>query len=98
MQTTNVTYQKVFDYFGYENQRRKLTEEVQELNDEILLYENGVGDIQNVINEIGDVLNLIQGFMVAYDIDTQEIEETADNKMERTIERIGSGYYEKRDE
>ena len=45
-------FEKIFNYFGYENQRRKLNEEVQELNDAILLYEKGIGDIENIIEEI----------------------------------------------
>ncbi len=86
-------YEKVFDYFGYENQRRKLTEEVQELNDEILLYEKGIGKIEDVITETADVLNILKGFMIEYDITADELREKMEIKMDRTIKRIDSGYY-----
>lgn len=96
MKTKNETYQYVFDYFGYENQRRKLTEEVQELNDAILLYEKGIGDIKDVIEELGDIYNVISGFVIEYDIGIEELETTMRNKMDRTLKRIDSGYYESR--
>ena len=88
-------YKKVFDYFGYENQRRKLNEEVQELNDEIMLYEMGEGDIKNVINEMGDVCNIIREFMFAYDISEEEITSSMNYKINRTIERINNNYYKR---
>ena len=91
--TNDKVYQKVFNYFGYENQRRKLTEEVQELNDAILLYEKGIGDIKDVIEELGDIYNVISGFVIEYDIGIEELETTMRNKMDRTLKRIDSGYY-----
>lgn len=93
MKTTNKTYQYVFDYFGYDNQRRKLVDEAVELSDEILLYEKGIGDINNIIAEMSDVLNVMQQFILEYEISTQEIENVADDKMKRTVKRIGDGYY-----
>ena len=39
---------KIFKTFGYKKQRRKLVEEVDEFNDEILLFENGIGDIEKI--------------------------------------------------
>lgn len=91
----SVVYQQIFDYFGYENQRRKLVEETQEVNDSILLYEKGEGDIKDVIEEIGDLLNVINGFIAAYDIEVSEISDSMTNKLTRTIYRINSGYYKK---
>lgn len=93
--TLEEKYKKVFDYFGYENQRRKLNEEVQELNDEILLYEKGEGDIKNIINEMGDVCNIIREFMFAYDILQEELTSSMDDKMDRTVERITGNYYKR---
>lgn len=93
MKLPNTTYQKIFNYFGYENQRRKMNEEMQELNDAILLYETGNGDINNVIEEIGDLFNVINGFMEFYEITHDEVENIMKHKLDRTIERIDSGYY-----
>lgn len=89
-------YEKVFDYFGYENQRRKLTEEVQEFNDEILLYEKGIGDINSVIIELSDILNVLNGFINEYEITNEEIQNIINEKLDRTIKRIDNGYYESR--
>lgn len=86
-------YVKVFNYFGYENQRRKLVEEIHELNDEIFLYEIGYGDIDKVITETADVLNILKGFMIEYDITADELREKMKIKMDRTDKRIDSGYY-----
>lgn len=86
-------YSKVFDYFGYENQRRKLIEEIHELNDEILLYERGQGNIEDIITETADVLNILKGFMIEYDITADELREKMKIKMDRTNKRIDSGYY-----
>lgn len=86
-------YVKVFNHFGYENQRRKLVEEIHELNDEIFLYEIGYGDIDKVITETADVLNILKGFMIEYDITADELREKMKIKMDRTNKRIDSGYY-----
>lgn len=88
-------YKKVFNYFGYENQRRKLNEEIQELNDEILLYEKGIGDIDNIIEELGDLFNVLNGFIIDYEIENDELKRVMDKKLNRTIKRIDSGYYKK---
>ena len=88
-------YKKVFNYFGYENQRRKLNEEMQELNDEILLYEKGIGDIDNVVEELADLFNVLNGFIIDYEIENDELKRVMDKKLNRTIERIDSGYYKK---
>lgn len=87
-------YNKIFNYFGYEKQRRKMNEEMQELNDAILLYEKGIGDIQNVIEEMGDLFNILDGFIQEYDITQDEVRDSMQFKLDRTIERIDSGYYE----
>lgn len=91
--TDKEKYEKVFDYFGYENQRRKMNEEMQELNDEILLYEKGMGDINKIIEEMGDLFNVLNGFIFNYDIDNEEIKNTMEYKLNRTITRIDSDYY-----
>ena len=86
-------FKKIFNYFGYENQRRKLNEEVQELNDAILLYEKGIGNIENVIEEISDIKNVLEGFIIKYEITENKIRKNRQYKVDRTIDRINSGYY-----
>lgn len=91
--SNNEKYNKIFNYFGYENQRRKLTEEVQELNDAILLYEKGIGDIKDVVEEMGDLFNVLDGFIQEYDITQNELGQIMQLKLDRTVKRIDSGYY-----
>lgn len=91
----NEKRKQIIDYFGYEPQRRKLVEEVHELNDEILLFERGIGDIDNIIEEMADISNIMIEFMLEYEITNEEITKIADKKVDRTIERINSGYYKK---
>jgi NTP pyrophosphatase (non-canonical NTP hydrolase) len=64
----------IFNYFGYETQRRKLIEEVNEFLDEILLFEKGVGDIKNVEEEFADVIVLLEQFKTVYELSSYELE------------------------
>ena len=60
-----------YEYFeGLEegNQRRKLGEEHQELVEELLLFDYGIGYIDNIIKEIADNLILIFQHVYALDI------------------------------
>lgn len=77
------------------DQRRKLNEEHQELEDELLLFDCGVGDINSVIKEIAD--NLILIFQHAYflDITDTEIKSALKEKLSRTLHRKATKYYEK---
>jgi NTP pyrophosphatase (non-canonical NTP hydrolase) len=85
----------IFNYFGYETQRRKLIEEVNEFLDEILLFEKGIGDIKKIEEEFADIDLLLTQFKLVYDLDGYEIENTVENKLYRTKERIRAGYYER---
>ena len=77
------------------DQRRKLNEEHQELEDELLLFDKGVGDIDCVIKEIAD--NLILIFQHAYflDITDSEIKSALKEKLSRTLHRKAIKYYER---
>lgn len=87
-------YEKIFEYFGWETQRRKLVEEINEFNDEILLIEKGKGDIKNIIEELADCYILLKQFKEAYQITKEELMVIIRAKLNRTLERIESGYYE----
>lgn len=86
-------YFKIFKYFGYENQRRKLVEEINELNDEILLFEKGIGDIQDLKEELADCYILLKQFKEYYEITDEELMVIIRYKLNRTLERIEGGYY-----
>ena len=85
---------KIFEHFGWENQRRKLTEEVNELNDEILLFEKGIGNIKDLKEELADCYILLKQFKETYEITDEELILEIRAKLNRTQERIESGYYE----
>ena len=87
-------YLKIFEHFGWEKQRRKLVEEVDEFNDEILLLEKGKGDIKNVIEELADCYILLKQFKETYEIKDEELMLIIRAKLNRTLERIESDYYE----
>lgn len=87
-------YLKIFNYFGYKTQRRKLVEEVNELNDEVLLLEKGSGDIKDLKEELADVYILLKQIKEHYEITDKELMLVIRAKLNRTLERIESGYYE----
>lgn len=86
---------EIFNYFGYETQRRKLIEEVNEFLDEILLFEKGIGNIEKIEEEFADVMILLNQFREAYELVTGCVLGYQVQKIERTKERIRAGYYER---
>ena len=51
--------------------------------------------IENIKEEIADICVILRQFMKYYDITQDEISDRMANKINRTLERIESGYYEK---
>lgn len=86
---------EIFNYFGYETQRRKLIEEVNEFLDEILLFEKGIGDIEKVEEEMADIIVLLEQFIRVYELDEYKMILIEKQKEKRTKERIRAGYYER---
>ena len=84
---------KIIEHFGVNNQQRKLQEEIFELQEAITKFEAGVGDIQEVEEEFVDVSLILRQFMEHYEMDTIKLSLLSKMKVERTIERIESGYY-----
>lgn len=84
---------QVFETFGYANQRRKLVEEVNEFNDEVLLFEKGIGDIKKVEEEFRDVNVVLDGFREFYEILKELDQEYKEFKVDRTLDRAKDGYY-----
>lgn len=85
---------QIFEMFGYAKQRRKLVEEVNEFNDEVLLFEKGIGDIKALEEEFRDINVVLDGFREFYEILKELDQEYKDFKADRTLKRIESGYYE----
>lgn len=88
---------KLYEYFESlreGNQRRKLGEEHQELIEELVLFDKGVGDINDVIYEIADNFILLFQHIYAYDIEPKEVYDAMLSKLKRTENRKRDGYYE----
>lgn len=86
---------QIFETFGYKKQRRKLAEEVDEFNDEVLLFEKGIGDIEALEEEFRDINVVLDGFREFYEILKELDQEYKEYKADRTLDRIESGYYKK---
>lgn len=98
----------IINYFKIKNQQKKLAEEVHELNEAIteyeitktLLWDTKIDKLQNeqkrhIIEEIADCHVLLKQIQEYYDITNKEIEHKISDKIERTLKRIESKYYEK---
>ncbi len=85
---------QIFETFGYAEQRRKLVEEVNEFNDEVLLFEKGIGNIEKLEEEFRDINVVLDGFRAFYEILKELDQEYKEFKADRTLDRIESGYYE----
>ena len=94
-------YLDIYNYFGGDNQRRKLVEEIYEFLEAVIIYdhckeeENENFLKMNVTEEMADVLLLLTEFIAAYDIEKCAVEDFIDIKLGRTEKRIEDGYYDK---
>ena len=98
---------KIIEHFGINNQQRKLEEEVFELQEIILDYEFSKNNFpkqhkicedvfkEKIIEEITDVMVLLEQFKTYYGITSEEITNLFWSKVDRTLKRIETGYYEK---
>jgi hypothetical protein len=88
---------KIIEHFGEKAQREYLAREYQELQDEIYKLLNG--EEENILTEITDVLVITLQFMAKAGYDFELLEENIKRelnfKINRTLERIESKYYEK---
>lgn len=100
------SYLDIIEYFGVRNQMKKLNEEcfefleaVDNYEDELAVHltdkvgENMLRD--HVIEEMGDVLTILTQFIEKYEISQEELDPYMDFKLQRTLDRINSKYYEK---
>lgn len=82
--------ERIFLHFGLKKQLLKLAEECLELIEAML--EN---DREHIKEEIADVMVLASEFKEFYEITDTELIEMMEYKIDRTIDRIDEGYYEK---
>jgi NTP pyrophosphatase (non-canonical NTP hydrolase) len=95
---------KRINYFGIENQKRKFSEEAEELRDAIVEYEalkEYVGGARtkqlkkHIAEEIADNIALLKQFQLYYEISNDMIMDYLEFKNERTDQRVKVGYYDR---
>ena len=104
-------YLDIINHFGLRAQMKKLNEEVYEFLEAVDNYEDAVVEQEmnnyytaaelaifrnHLIEEMGDVLILLTQFIGRYDIEKKELDYVMDYKLERTLERIDTGYYDRK--
>lgn len=104
-------YLYIINKFGVDAQLDKLREEILEFEEATLKLQeiafnmttDDLGDVEvyhkareYVIEEMGDVLTLLTQFVFYYAIEKPELDKVMDYKLERTLQRIKEGYYERR--
>ncbi len=94
---------RIINNYGVNHQLRKFNEEVFELNEAIINYEDeqSLKDLlditiidsditkkKHITEEIADVMVMLKQFQLYYDIKDEDIKEVMKNKINRQIERI----------
>ena len=91
---------ELYDYFeetlGQGSQHKQLSSEVHEFNEQCILFDHGVGDIKDVIEEMADVFELMLQHIYKYEITSCELSQAILKKHLRTEERKRNGYYERK--
>ena len=96
---------KIIEHFGIRNQLKKFNEECYELEEAILDYQTEIAYFdedamtlsikKHIAEEIADCMVILEQFKLYYEISSEEITKIFWEKVNRTLERIESGYYEK---
>ena len=87
-------FERIYNFFGADRQRRKLVEEVYEFLKEVVLYEEGIGDIERVKSEFSDIHVVLKQFQVVHNISDDENEDNIKTAVKRTHTRMYDGYYD----
>ena len=77
-------YQKIIEHYGVNNQLKKLTEEVYELQESILEQHN----IEHILEEYADVEVILEQIKQHFKLDEDKIELIKDYKIARQLYRI----------
>ena len=77
-------YQKIIEHYGVNNQLKKLTEEVYELQESILEQHN----IEHILEEYADVEVILDQIKQYFKLDDDKIELIKDYKVARQLYRI----------
>lgn len=77
-------YQKIIEHYGVNNQLKKLTEEVYELQESILEQHNK----EHILEEYADVEVILEQIKQYFKLDDDKIELIKDYKVARQLYRI----------
>lgn len=80
----NNRYQKIIEHYGINNQLKKLSEEVYELQESILEQHN----TEHVLEEYADVEVILEQIKQYFKLDDDKIELIKDYKVARQLYRI----------
>lgn len=78
-------------HYGYRNQLKKISEEVYELQEAVLDFENKVSDVEHIEEEVADILHLLFQIIYGYGLDLEKILDIIQAKNIRQHERIERG-------
>lgn len=84
----------ILKHFGEKSQMQKAQEECSELITTIYHYNDGKASRQDLIEEIADTCIMMEQLKELFNT-KNEIDDAIQRKLERTLERIKEGYYEK---
>ena len=97
--TQNEKIKTILEHFGITNQIDKTIEELNELKEclsyieiERNIYDMKPEHIEHLVSELADVYIMCEQLMEHYKLE-HELDITIDYKLNRTLERIETGYY-----
>lgn len=79
---------EIINFYGIPHQLKKLSEEVYEFQETVLLDYGSEECLEHIIEEFADIQVLLDQFKEFYEIDDEKIEENKIKKINRTLERI----------
>jgi NTP pyrophosphatase (non-canonical NTP hydrolase) len=77
--------------YGVLAQLKYFHTEIFELSEAIINFENGIGDIKNIIDEVADVEFMLTQFKEFYEIYQDEVNNRKVFKADRQLKRIEEG-------
>lgn len=79
---------EIINFYGIPHQLKKLSEEVYEFQEAVLMDYGNEECLEHIIEEFADIQVLLDQFKEFYEIDDEKIEDNKIIKINRTLERI----------
>lgn len=79
---------EIINYYGIRKQLKKLSEEVYEFQEAILMDDSGEEALEHIVEEYADVELILEQFKEYYELNNEDIAEMKVKKAMRTLERI----------